>query len=379
VVKDVRDHCHEHARLILETSVAGRAPLREELEFARAAATRRVRQGIPLEGLLHAFRVGHRTVWEWMVDEAAQTPQGRAAAIVLASLVMEYIDISSTQVAEAYLKEDRRLLATADRERRDLLENLLAGRLPPPGEQPAATELDPDGDLLVIVAQPGETHADEPHALHHMADAIAAHAAPGPTEPLVVVRQRAVVGVISVTDRTRADPAAGLRAAAEVLLARYGVELHAGLSTVCPGFVGIPHAHEQAREALRLARPGRPVVALTELSPFECLVGSAGSATQRTILDKGRPLLDWDADGSAAETLLAYIAANRSLKGAAERLFVHPNTVRYRLKRIERTTGADTRSLEQLVDLLTVIRIAREARREGTVVARAHESAGAGP
>ena len=87
--------------------------------------------------------MGHLTVFEAIVEEAGATPDGRDAAITLARPAMQYIDISSTQVAEAYLKEEHRLLTTADRERRDLLENLLAGRLPGPGELPAGTELRP--------------------------------------------------------------------------------------------------------------------------------------------------------------------------------------------------------------------------------------------
>jgi len=38
---------------------------------------------------------------------------------------------------------------------------------------------------------------------------------------------------------------------------------------------------------------------------------------------------------------------------------LHPNTVRYRLRRIGELTGQDTRRFEDLVDLVTVIQAAR--------------------
>jgi hypothetical protein len=365
VVEDVRSHCITHARLILEVSGADRPPRREELAFAREAAARRVRQGIPLEALLQAFRVGHRTVWEGIVEEAANTPEGRDAAVALARPAMQYIDISSTQVAEAYLKEEHRLLTTADRERRDLLENLLAGRLPPDGERPTSTELRPDGDLAVAVARPGDAHAQDEQALHHVAHALAAHVVGGATEPLVVVRQREVVGVLPVTGKRGAELAGALRRAGDLLLAKRGISIRVGLSTVSSGFKGVAHAYEEARQALRRTGPGRPVVALTEMSPFEYLVASADSGTRRAVADKGKALLEFDRDGSAAETLLAYVAADLSVKGAAERLFVHPNTVRYRLRRIAEITGRDVRSFAELVDLVTVIRLARDAQQAG--------------
>lgn len=359
VLEDVRAHCDTHAGLILEVARADRDPRREELAFAREAAARRVRQGVPLDALLAAFRVGHRTVWEAILDEAHETHGGRDAAIALARPAMQYIDIASTQVAEAYLKEEQHLLATADRERRDLLENLLAGRMPGPGEGQVARGIDPAGDLLVAVARPHEAPAEDPHVLHHVAETLTAHAASGGTDPFVVVRQREVVGIIPATWERTDRTADVLRAAAEALLARRGIRLLVGLSTSCGGFAGVAHAYSEAREALEHADPGRPVVALTEMSPFEYLVASADPGARRSIAEKGRRLLEADADGSARETLLAYVAADLSVRETAKRLVVHPNTVRYRLRRISELTGSDTRRFQDLVDLVTVIQISR--------------------
>ena len=44
-------------------------------------------------------------------------------------------------------------------------------------------------------------------------------------------------------------------------------------------------------------------------------------------------------DVSLIETLAAYLERAGTLEGAARELFVHPNTVRYRLKRITDLTG----------------------------------------
>ena len=130
LMRDVREHCRLHVDLLMRSLRAGRDPDRSDLSFARDAAARRVHQGIPLDGLLQAFRVGHRTLWQAIVDEASNSPAGREAAIRLAGEAMEYIDLASTHVAEAYLRESGQLAELVQRRHRDLLENLLAGQLP---------------------------------------------------------------------------------------------------------------------------------------------------------------------------------------------------------------------------------------------------------
>ena len=52
-----------------------------------------------------------------------------------------------------------------------------------------------------------------------------------------------------------------------------------------------------------------------------------------------RPL--GDADPALAETLDAYLDSGGAIEACARKLFVHPNTVRYRLKRITDFTGRD--------------------------------------
>ncbi|MEF9874659.1 MAG: helix-turn-helix domain-containing protein, partial [Glutamicibacter sp.] len=47
------------------------------------------------------------------------------------------------------------------------------------------------------------------------------------------------------------------------------------------------------------------------------------------------------ASNGLAETLSSYLALGHSLEGTARELFVHANTVRYRLKRVSEVTGWD--------------------------------------
>lgn len=81
----------------------------------------------------------------------------------------------------------------------------------------------------------------------------------------------------------------------------------------------------------------RPVSA-RELLPERALSGdtSAAAALEAEVM---RPLSD--AGPALMETLDAYLDSGGAIEACARKLFVHPNTVRYRLKRIADFTGRD--------------------------------------
>jgi DNA-binding PucR family transcriptional regulator len=81
----------------------------------------------------------------------------------------------------------------------------------------------------------------------------------------------------------------------------------------------------------------RPVAA-RELLPERALQGDQ-SAIAALHTDVMRPLAD--AGPALTETLDAYLDSGGAIEACARTLFVHPNTVRYRLKRITDFTGRD--------------------------------------
>ena len=79
----------------------------------------------------------------------------------------------------------------------------------------------------------------------------------------------------------------------------------------------------------------RPVLA-DDLLPERALDGD-GSARGRLVEEVYRPLED--AGVALVETLATYLEQAGSLERTARMLFVHPNTVRYRLQRVQRLTS----------------------------------------
>jgi DNA-binding PucR family transcriptional regulator len=132
-----------------------------------------------------------------------------------------------------------------------------------------------------------------------------------------------------------------------------------------PTVPALADAHRSAAEALSALRAvvawpsaPRPVRAY-DLLPERALAGDPEAERQlvdcvvRPLTEQG-PLL--------IETLDAYLDVGGVLEAAARRLFVHPNTVRYRLRRVTELTGrtpADPRDALVLRVALAVGRLAQ--------------------
>ncbi|WP_421015419.1 PucR family transcriptional regulator, partial [Glutamicibacter creatinolyticus] len=71
------------------------------------------------------------------------------------------------------------------------------------------------------------------------------------------------------------------------------------------------------------------------------------------------------AANALTETLASYLALGHSLEGTARELFVHANTVRYRLKRVSEVTGWDPLVPRDAFVLQTALMVGRlrDARR----------------
>jgi DNA-binding PucR family transcriptional regulator len=126
--------------------------------------------------------------------------------------------------------------------------------------------------------------------------------------------------------------------AAEKLAGHFGP----GPLVVGPAVRDLRSAHASARAALAGVRaapawPDAPrPVSSDELLPERALGGDADAA--QSLVDRAyQPLL---AGGTALlDTLTTYLEQGSSLEATARMLFVHPNTVRYRLRRVTELTG----------------------------------------
>jgi sugar diacid utilization regulator len=355
-VDDVRQHVALHHDAMTRSVSARHPPSRDELSFMRGRATRRVGR-IPLAAFMQAFRIYQEEFWDALLA-SAETEAARVSAIEAAGTIIRYINLAAAEAAEVYLEAERLLHAQGERVRRDLLEDLLAGRPPAPGPKLTAAReagLVPGADFILIAAQPVSPPQDE-RQLRSAAVALT-RAAGAAVAPVAVVRHEEVV-VISTVDRPLEALIEGLETA-HGQLAGEGIPLAIGVSTLQDGLERMPEAYGEAVSALERVRASGGVMALPALSAFDCLALFGTETARRRIPPRVRQFVvdDLAEDRVLTTTLLEYVAADFNTKVAAERLYVHPNTARYRLGKIEERTGCDLRHVADVLDLLIALRV----------------------
>ncbi|MGH3257835.1 MAG: PucR family transcriptional regulator [Streptosporangiaceae bacterium] len=162
--------------------------------------------------------------------------------------------------------------------------------------------------------------------------------------------------------------AARLRAAQQVLECdRSRIRVSVGVSAPAEGVAALAGALHEAQSARRLAviRAGTgagavSVVTSDEVASHELLLASVPGSVLRSFRDRLLgPLLAYDERHRAEllPTLREFLACSGSWHACAAAMYVHVNTVRYRIRRIEELTGRDLSSLDDQVDFFLALRI----------------------
>lgn len=124
---------------------------------------------------------------------------------------------------------------------------------------------------------------------------------------------------------------------------------------------GYRRSLKQAQGTMRLARSWRlydQVLTYEGLGIERVLVNmedlSGVGEFARELLE---PLLKAEQSDELIATLKAYFAADGEIGRMADKLFLHPNTIRYRLRRIESLLDVNMRSIEQQAQLLIALKM----------------------
>jgi hypothetical protein len=127
---------------------------------------------------------------------------------------------------------------------------------------------------------------------------------------------------------------------------------------------GLGRALDRARQARRIAAllgGGVRVVDAARLGSVELLLATApAEARQAFRASLLSPLLDYDADHGTelVRTLRVFLDCSGSWTRAAGAMFVHVNSLRYRMRRVEELTGLNLGSLADQAALLLALRLA---------------------
>lgn len=200
----------------------------------------------------------------------------------------------------------------------------------------AALGWDPAGEATVLVGNPHSQ--DQPTAIYQ----VRSRAARLGRQVLLGVQGSRLVVVLG-----------GPGAPDDPVLRTMASSFGAGPVVAGPTVATLADAHRSAAEALSGLRavvgwPAAPrPVRAADLLPERTLAGDP-EAERQLIKDVARPLED--AGGALLETVQSYLENGGVLQNCADVLIVHPNTVRYRLRRVAELTGRNaTRPRDALV------------------------------
>jgi PucR family transcriptional regulator, purine catabolism regulatory protein len=176
-------------------------------------------------------------------------------------------------------------------------------------------------------------------------------------------------GIAILVDASEAPAlAAARRFASAVGRELPSLHLAVGVGRTCSGVDDLHASYREATEAAGLGRELRGsdfVIGYEELGIYRLLQSMvAGGALRRFCDETLGPLLDYDRRhrGSLVRTLDTYLRLDRNMAAAARELFVHYNTLRYRVQQISTLTGGLDRhptsrlALEVAVHGLKVLR-----------------------
>ncbi|MFD5857033.1 helix-turn-helix domain-containing protein [Streptomyces chartreusis] len=313
----------------------------------------RAEQGLPLDALLHAFRIGGSLVWQRLVEETSRSaPEDIRLLVHVATDVWNFVDEHCSLVADAYRQAERQLAWRRENRVRLLATALLDGasRIADLPETAEGLRLPEHGRFVVVAVVGGRSQG--PTSVR-----------PAPVPPGTSVYWHSGVevdyGIVLVGDEGDGeddqDPVAALG-----LCADGTSEGRIGVGSAVAGLASVGDARRLADLALSICPPEGGTVRLTEHLP-EALVISCpelGATLTEQVLGPLLRLEPADRD-VLLDTLAAWFACDGSAQRAGEQLYCHRNTVLNRLRRCEQLTG---RSLARPLDVVQ-ISLALTARR----------------
>ena len=362
-VEDLRANAQRTFELMV-LSLRGAALTDGDFDFARASMSRRARRGLSLGTMCTPIGLGCASPGR-RIESAVDDKRSRDAALSLIGPVLHFTDVSSTLVAAAFEEVDRILAASGERVRRDVLEDLLAGRVPRLGardEAVRAAGLGPDHSHVVVSARPEVAGRSDDHVLFAAAGSLG-RVVGQPVTPLSVFREDEwLPSCQSIRNACRSSPpSCASPRRSFVTRERLSSSAPAPSSTAsrnCPRPTG------RLGFAQSLTTTENSVSCLFELSASDYLTMTADDTAARLIRREVTEFVDEDLNGGGVliGTLLAYANAGFNVKAASEVLYVHVNTAHARLDRIAERTGCDLRTLDGVNELRVAVELARARR-----------------
>jgi hypothetical protein len=294
---------------------------RAEVSDLAAVGEARARQGVPVADMLRAWRIGIEVLIGYAREVGRDLGIADALMLEFVQSALAWCDAAMVTTAAAHRKSELAHALSEAEHRTTFVRGVLFGSLPPtePRFQAEAYGLDPGREYVAVRARLGQGVTQ---------DKLERAFGRG----LTAIVDGCVGGFLSDPPPRDIDAVVG---------------------------VGPPRLLEQLSQSYRSAARALATMEACGLRGGYDIGALGLRAAVAMDAEVGQALLEryvepLHAGGSACEliaTLRVYLACGMHVERTATRLFVHQNTVRYRLARFEQLTGASLRETQVLFEL----------------------------
>lgn len=340
---DISRVIHHTLQSFIAVLRSGVMPNAEELAFLRESAARRADEGLPIDVVLTAYHVGVQVIWDSLATDVR--PEEVADVMALQSTTLRYLELITPTVAAGYLEQRQSIYGDEHSARHTLLTALLDGQ--PPAEEAAGqagVRLPPSYLVLSLAlgkhpdeGQPGiDPGVVARRKLRRLRNELERRTHEPALSSLTVDGGTVLLPVSVPAEHLSTSDWTTVGELTATMSKAAGVDITVGATAAEP--TAVSSAAKTAREVLQVAmRAGRPpgVYRLDDVL-LEYQLARPGAARERlgAVLN---PLAD---SPELLETLAVYLRLG-GRRPTAGKLHVHPNTIDYRLRRIQELTGLD--------------------------------------
>jgi PucR C-terminal helix-turn-helix domain len=345
---DLRNTIAQNLELILRT--LARERVNADLDaLARVIGRRRAQQGVPLESVLHSFRIDFRVLWSAVTSEVTKlSPETLQSLLAEAIRLWEFVDSMSIAVSTSYRAFESEVSQARENQRYSLLVTLLFGSGPAePLVHKVAADFgfSPENVYVVVAAEPpGQPQSTSSQCIERPEWLLS-----GAGFRSAWCRESSgQVGIVELGRRSPTDVSDALRPA-----------IH-GRVGVSPPFRSLQSSRDQvwlALAALETVRRGTVGVANLERHSVRSVVAAAPELSlylSRMLLERLAAVTTGQRD-RVLDTVRAYIASEGTIADVAEQLCYHRNTVLNHLQQFEQITGKSLRTPRDLADIILAL------------------------
>jgi hypothetical protein len=303
--------------------------------FYRESGEHRARMGITSDEMLHAWRIGLKVTRVEAYSLARELGIGEDVVLRFVEALLDWGDVGMVESASGHRETELEMARREQHHRANLVRGILFGTLAPAAArvQAATYGLDPQGPYCAVRARPS---ADV--SVRSLEYQLGVADAAGPRRGLAALLDGDLAGfVLSPVPR---------RVAVAV-----GIGPPAPLAELENSFRLATRALESATAAA-LTGP----ISIDQLGLLPAVIADRDVGNEivrrmiRPVLDQGKPGI------TLIDTVARYLENDLRLELTAAQMFLHVNTVRYRLRRFEELTGTSLRHVDDLVQVWWALR-----------------------